>query len=375
MPKKKTSPRKKPAIRKSKPSSTMKKSSPVSTPKKGKKSKSSAKSSRGDSSSAVFGKQGEFSRQHRIIPIDAKGKEVKRPKGKEVFYGIQGPKGGIQKIKSQHAQKFTKKDLQSLNQILKKTGSKNFVIYEEQAKEAVRKGGKIQYRTKDGRLEYDKKGKPIPIKKIKITGASAKKKQRPVLFEQGQRVRELDLGFRPRTARERVDAQLLTMVEPQAKGGPKFTKEIFLTGKTIRETVKNLHVPISIKDMKRQGLTGLDVETEIKFYGIAMDPVTSYARVETLANFTSDVSRAIRFKLCDHGYRFTSLVELTRIYEKVLANDAQAHLAPKILKVGKLRRKVVDLLPIFPEKNGSPIWPKSSKQSPRVSIRLNITGF
>jgi hypothetical protein len=317
-----------------------------------------------------------------VVPLNAKtGKEIKKPKtGQEVYYGLKGPKGGLKKIAAAYSQKFAKADLKGLNSIVKKSGAKNFVVYEELTKEAVREKGEIKYKKVRGQLVYDK-GKPIPIKRTKITAAAAKRKQRPVLMEKGKRVREIDLGFRKRTKREQVDADLLTMLPPTQEGGPTVSREIRLTGDTIRDTIKNIHVPISIADMRQQGLSGLDVEGTVRVEGVVGlhgENITFYVRVEILANFAKEVSSAIRRALADVGYRFTSLVSLQEAEERVGAeeNEDGVQLARLIKYVGGNRQRPYSKLrPIIWEKDGDRTVSPKAKGAPQVYVNMHVTGF
>lgn len=357
-----------------KPKATAKKSSPSSKIKKSSES-SKIKIKKSQSKSKEFLKDGlspEKGTFSKIVALDAKtGKEAKRPKaGKQVFYGIKGVKGKIKKIKSGYPQKYSKVDQKGLQDILNKSGEKNFVVYEELTNEAVKKGNKVEYRSSGGKFLRDKKGKKIPVYKTKITGAHTKRPQRAVLMERGKRIRELSLGFRKMSKRERVDAELLTMIEPQRDPDEgKFKKEIFLQGNTIRDTIKNVNVPISIADMRRQKLSGLRVEGRIYFKGMDIDNMEFMTKIPRLADFPVEVAKAIRFKLGDHGYRFTSLVELYKL-AKEFPKYRRA-----ILNVGVHPPKPVKLLtPVFPETAGRPRWPLSERQD-LVSVRLNITGY
>jgi len=319
---------------------------------------------------------------YEVVPLSAKtGKEIKKPKtGQDVHYGLKGPKGGIKKIAATYSQKFADTDLKGLNKLVKKSGGKNFVVYEELTKEAVREKGKIKYKKSGGKLVYDK-GKPVPVRKTKITAPATKKKQRPVLMEKGKRVRELDLGFRKRSKREQVDAQLLTMLPIPMEGDPFVSREMHLTGETIRDTIKNLHVPVSIDDMQRSGLSGLWVEGDIRVEGVAGlfgEVIPFSVRVEVLANFTKEVSAGLRRALANVGYRFTSLVDLQAATERV--GDEENADGKKIADLinyvgGNKRRPYSNLLPIIPERGGDRVMSPQEGKAPKVYVNLHVQGF
>ncbi len=351
-PKKKT-PSKKPA---SPPKRTSKKKT---APCKVQKKKSPSKSSKKPSKPASY----------TVVPLNPKTlKEMRAPVGKQVFYGFKDKKGRVRPLSTKHAQKFAKKDLAGLQQILKQAKTPtNLIYYEELSREAMRdKKGAIQYRKKDGRFLRDKNGKKIPLRKTKITYAQTKKKQAPILRAGGRNLRALDLGYQKRKVHERPTAEHL--VYPATKKKP-WSQEIVLLGETLKDALRNVQIPMTLKTFHKEAPDGLRVQGRLKVSDTG-EPLIAifHTVVETLANFGREVARTIRFKLADQGYRFTSLVKL---YELAEENPESAK---KILKVGKDRKPVEQLTPIFSENEfGHPERSQTAKGAPKVSIVLSIT--
>lgn len=304
-----------------------------------------------------------------VVPLNPKTlKEMRAPTGKQVFYGIKSKNGKIKPLSLKSPQKFAKKDLSGLNRILKEAKSPNdFVYYEELTREALRdKAGKIQYRKKDGRFLRDKNGKKIPLRKTKVTYAQAKKKQAPILRARGRDIRALDLGFQKRKSHERPTAEHLVYPATQKKP---WSQEIVLLGETLKDALRSVHIPMTLKTFNRQAPDGLRVQGRLKVTETG-EPLIAifHLVVETLANFGREVARTIRFKLADQGYRFTSLVKLEELAEE------NPESAAKIMKVGKDRKSVYKLEPIFSENEfGHPERPQTAKGQPKVSIVLSIT--
>ena len=200
----------------------------------------------------------------------------------------------------------------------------------------------------------------------KITFAQAKKKQAPILRSLGRNIRALDIGFQERKPHERPQAAYI--VQPASKSKP-WSQEIYFQGDTLKDTLRQVHIPMTLKAFKKKAPDGLRVTGRLKIErsGDEAMIVIFHAIVPTLANFGREVSQAARFKLADQGYRFTSLVELHRLAEE------NPEYAKKILFVGKDRKPVENLEPIFPENDfGYPQHPKTAKASPRVSVVLSI---
>lgn len=299
------------------------------------------------------------------------------PKNKEVFYGIRDSSGKITKIPAQYPQKFSKKDLEGLNKSVKQSDGKNFIFYEEITKqpvtETVKKKvkGKIKVvkrpkaRKKQGRvLKQD--GKTVFERKTKITYSQAKKEQRPILVTRGKRVRALDIGFKKGDKRARVDASLLKMVDFRRQGQAEYPgKAILLEGETIRDTLNNVILPITLKQMKKYHAIRVDGWLYAQREGRnVIEPVSFGVDVQVISDFGQQIATAIRYRLADYGYRFTSLVKLYDLSEE------HPDYADAILKVGKDNKPVEALKPIFPENEFG--YPEARSSGIKVSIRLNI---
>lgn len=295
-------------------------------------------------------------------------------------------------IETEEPQPFSKEDLVRLRKELKGADPERFVLYEEYTHMIKRdsKGRKLYRRRFDSRTqeEYivkDEEGRPIPLKRVKLTGGKLGKEQRPVLFEKGKFVRALDIGHRVHTRREMVDNRLLTVFKADAE----WSDEYFLEGETIRETLKNMTTNISLKDWKLQEIERINFQIVVKIRGY--DPIAVFGSTAVeeevfnlgqvrdktirfgdksfvLANFANDVARAIRYRFADHGLRFTSLVNLYEISKKL--TEARQHdlahtvrnpdvgtlpeppremMDGRILKPTRITVPVTKLKPIFPE--------------------------
>lgn len=287
-----------------------------------------------------------------IVPLNpATGKEIKKPKtGQNVIFGIKDKRGKITKIESRFHQSFSKEDQNGLQKIIDRTGKKGFVIYEQLTAK-----------------NYEDPKTGLIYKVEKITFGKKGVGQRPILYANGKRVRELDLGFRKRSKREMVDDLLLHVIKPDGK----FVRDIHLEGDTIKDTIKNLAVKLTMAQIKNAELEGLYYEIVLRVRG--EEPIIVYGKTETYANMTTDIARSIRFTLANRGLRFTSLLNLQE-----LASDAEAagnfEMANKILKVGKDRIPVESLNPIFPE-NEFGYDEKARQGTGMVSMDIKISGI
>lgn len=291
-------------------------------------------------------------RESTIVPLNPKnGKEVRKPlTGQDVIYGIKDAKGKITKIESRFFQAYSKADQSGLQKIIDRTGKKGFVVYEQLTNR-----------------KYKDPKTGIIYQAEKITYGKSNTNQRPILYADGKRVRELDLGFRQRTKREMVDDLLLRVIKPDGK----FVRDIRLEGDTIKDTVKNLAVKLTMAQVKKAELEGLYFEIVLHVRG--EEPIVVYGRTETYANITTDIARSIRFTLANRGLRFTSLLNLQE-----LASDAEDsgddEMAHKILTVGRDRTPIEALNPIFPE-NEFGHDTGSRAGSGRVSMDIKISGI
>lgn len=363
-----------------------------------------------------------------LVPVHpTTGKEIKAPKSRQpVRFGMKSPTGKVTMIETEEPQPFSKEDLARLRKELKGADPERFVLYEEYTHMIKRdsKGRKLYRRRFDSRTqeEYivkDEEGRPIPLKRVKLTGGKLGKEQRPVLFERGKFVRALDIGHRIHTRREMVDNRLLTVFKADAE----WSDEYFLEGETIRETLKNMTTNISLKDWKLQEIERINFQIVVKIRGY--DPIAVFGSTAVeeevfnlgqvrdktirfgdksfvLANFANDVARAIRYRFADHGLRFTSLVNLYEISKKL--TEARQHdlahtvrnpdvgtlpeppremMDGRILKPTRITVPVTKLKAIFPETASHKdvpaqyAWedvPGYSRKG-RVSFQIRIAGL
>ena len=290
-----------------------------------------------------------------------------------MFYGIIGPRGGLTRIQSEFTQKFSKKDVAGIQREFSKAKGGLFVLYEERTRQTVTKDGKPVYKKKDGKYLKTADGKRVPMKRTKLTVGKVGVGQREVLYKRGKRIRASQ-GFVARTKRELVDGYAVQVLEPQYKGEMKFKHKMFLTGATILDTVRRLKLPFTPAQMKRNKWIGISTEIEIAVMQgnvRLFDPaLTAFAYTDVLSDFALDLGKAIRFKLADHGYRFTSLVTLYELAEEF------PEFEDKLLFAGsKPRRPVENLDSIFPEFEGMDTLSRKSPQAPKVFIRLNIQPY
>ncbi len=281
-----------------------------------------------------------------------------------MFYAIKDAKGKLSRIPFEDTQKYAAKDLQGLNAALHAGGPKQFVFYEEMTKEVKRdKKGNVIYRMKGGKPLLDSKRKKIPLRKTKISYAKTGKQQKPVLVT-GKKTRALDLGFQKRKRHERPQAKHLI---PLATSRKVWSREIALFGDTLKEATNQIQVPLSLAEFRKHARDGLGVNGRIKITtGRETTVIPFRAIVDVLANFSRDVSQAMRFALADNGLRFTSLVTLEEFAEE------EPDFESEIMTVGRAHKPVEKLEPIFPEFAGRPMLKQTSAKAARVSVTLSI---
>lgn len=304
------------------------------------------------------------------MPLNPKTlKPARKPSGKQIYYGIQGPKGKVSPISIKYTQKFSKRDLAGLNRIIKDAKSpKDFIYYEELTREVARdEKNKVKYR-KRGKKFIRVGGKKVPEKKTKITFAKSSRKQQPILRVKGKTVRGLDLTYRKRSLKDRPRAEFF--VKPTT-GRKAWSQEIFLTGKTIYDTINKIQVPITLKEYKKIAPDGLAVMGRVKVTIPGKETVvyTFHTIVKILANFAGAVSHVIRVALANHGLRFTSMVDLAAIAED--SPDAEE----EIFAVGRNAIPADTLEPIYQENEFG--YPKrkrgTGKDAPKISVALSIS--
>lgn len=306
--------------------------------------------------------------KYAIVPISPKtGKELRRPhRGQEVYYAVKSPRGTLKKIPQEYSQKFYSSDLKGLNSIIKRTGPENLVVYEQRAAESI--PGKYRRGVKD------KKGRALPQKKTKITFRQSDKEQRPVILSTAKKVKRVvqDGAFRKVTKREAVDAKLAKIIKVSTAKSAVFTKEIFLSGPTIFGTLKNVKSNVSTKDLKRAGANTLWVEGVVRVYhpkqGLLHATRFSH-NIQQLRNFSQEISKEVRFKLSDVGFRFTSLAALRDFQDDLDERETGVDL----FHMGYTRKPVEALKPVHPEdEDGNTVTRKGGY---KVSVSLRLTGY
>lgn len=278
-----------------------------------------------------------MSTQYTVIPLSAKtGKPVRKPKkGQKVIYGVRGPRGGITVIRKE-PQKFYKTDLEGLNKVVSSTKKKNFIVYEQKTRQPKRdKEGKIMYRT-------DAEGVEHKLYETKITFARPTRKQKPLLYGGGKKLRDLDLGFKTGNYESVKKMRSLTLIKPNAP-----VYEQILKGRTLKQAVSNIQINVNMAKVRKEGFaiyynvfmkiftpTGelikvppvagsfRDSDTGDSFFdGSNFIPLKKGGNTEMfgrneiplLANLHSKMSRSLRYALKNIGYTFSSLAVLDQI--------------------------------------------------------------
>jgi len=276
----------------------------------------------------------------RVVPINLRtGKPYKRipKKNTNVQYAVLGPRGGISILRKE-PQKFYKSDLTGLNESIKNTQGKNFVVYEQKTRQVkITKKGKKVYQTK-------------------LTYAQPRRKQQPFLYIKGKKQRALDIGFKTGNYQKSRQMRKLLIAQPN-KAVP---IHLILEGKTIKDALDGLQVNVNIADMLKHGqglyysmiikivqpdgsVIKIPVNSSHKVDGfekfpqdrsymilpgekkrsIAMrNPIHSVDSPGLIANLQSKMSTSIRYAIKSVGYRFTSLTVL----KKFSNQDKQVYL-------------------------------------------------
>ena len=301
------------------------------------------------------------------VALSKAGKVLKRPKGKDVYYGIaekRGKKTTVRRIESDDAQKFSKKDLKALDVAVKEGGGK-LVWYEERTRKIKKdKKGNTLYKiqTIKGKTKFklDKAGRKMPKRETKLTFGKTDRKQRPVLFDKGKRIRELDLGFRKRKKREVIDNRLLVVL-PFSTSKRVFKRTVELNKSTIHESLRHATSGVTMKQLKRQGYTGLYAKGQIIIREKGK-PDRVLREVETRSTVVSNLSRylayAVRQQLALNNMYFTQSVDL----ESMMEEDEEEGRVPKDLYMQAHLR-------IFPE------YLQNARENARVFVQFSIHGY
>lgn len=298
-----------------------------------------------------------------IVPLNPKTKKVVRPKtGALVVYGIKTAQGKI-KVLPMPAQDYLKKDLDGLNKALSKSKNDTIVLYEHLTTK-VEKG---LYKKR-----LDKKGRRVPLRKVKLSFKKSTGKQRPVLFSVGRKVKRIqqDFLFRKRTIREEVDLKLARII-PMAEKNV-YTKEINIEGATIFSTIKNIKPGISTADFKKNKINSIWVEGVVRIRnpdGSLSHAMRFSKAISQLWQFSKEIAKEVRHKLADVGYRFTSLAELESIEQEMEDEGIEA----QVLRIGVLRKHAKTLIPIRPEDSKGRVM--KGKPAYSVSLSLKLTGY
>src|SRR5258707_12607576 len=235
---------------------------------------------------ANYPKKAVIEREYFIVAIHPRSKKIiQSPKpGSPINYAIRYPSGEVKEIQSHFIQHYSKTDLAGIQKVLDRSGHKHFVLHEQL----------IKSRYADPKTGVVRQAEKLTYGRVNST-------QRPVLYSEGKRVRTLDLGFRNRSARQLVDDTLLKVLTPNNK----WVRNITMAGDTIKQTLKNIVVRISMEQIKRYELRGFYWEVVLKVRG--EDPIVMYGKTtsgrksmqakiigktEVYANFVTDVARA-----------------------------------------------------------------------------------
>ncbi len=343
--------------------------------------------------------------------IDAKtGKQKARPKkGEEIFYGLRSRRGKITKLDSKFSQAYAKTDYTGLKASFRAGDPSSFQIFQQQTRHILKdKSGKPVYATKHGEIVY-KAGKPVKLYKYKLTGKRRGVAQRAVIMGI-EGYKQASIGFTKKTARESAKKIILLPV-----GSRKRSKPIFITGETIKDTVRNLKPDITIKQMVKRKLYTLSVHGDIliskpknpykigsddwarredwanSIWGNSTSLKLSFAKViDRLANFSDSLSVAIREAISYQGLRVTSLVNLQQAEARAEAEDAVmqqdgrrfAPRAGKVIRAPVMKKSKSDVrksadtyIPLRPENmEDAPIHPYKSVYNAGISIRMTIEG-
>jgi len=269
-----------------------------------------------------------------VVPLNPKtGKVIRTPRREQaVIFAVRGPRGGITKL-SKEPQRFYKTDLAGLEKAVKNTKGRNFVVHEEKTNRIKRD----EYGHKIFKAVTDKETGELvdrPVYEKKITMAQSKKKQRPVLFVKGKRVRELDIGFKKGNYKEARRMRELTIARTDVAK----PVEITLQGPTIKAAMQKLQLDKRLSDLadkktgRRFGVyysiimkivspsgdetivpvngSESDLPTYMKVPEVKERLETPRHKLSVLANMHSKISTRVRQALADRGLKFTRDVKL-----------------------------------------------------------------
>lgn len=285
-----------------------------------------------------------------VVPLSPKtGKQIKRPrKGQKVIYAVKGIRGGLTVIRKE-PQIYYKTDVVGLSRLVESTPNKNFIVYEQKLRTLERDSkGKIQYRV-------DKSGTRHKLYQTKITFAKPKRKQKPVLYAKGKKLRYLDIGHKTGNYAKVKQMRNLVILKPNTT-----VHEQVLQGRTLLEAISNIQLDINMKTVKKYGFglyynvfmiidteDGARVKVPVngsfrdsEFQGTNRIGGVLYGRseIKILANLHTKMSRSMRYALknAGDGYTFTSLAMLDNIKKRQLVLVKKAEQAGEKDKADKL---------------------------------------
>ncbi len=337
--------------------------------------------------------------------IDAKsGKQKNKPKkGDEVFYGLRSSRGKITRLDSKFSQPYAKTDFDGIKRTFKAGSPDSFQVFQQKTRQVLKdKSGKPIYgKSKDGT--------PFKQYRYKLTGKRRKAKQKTLIMGV-KGYKQASVGYTTKTARESTKKIVMLPV-----GSSKRSKPIYLTGETIKDTIKNLKPNITVKQMVKKKLYHLSVHGDIsitrpknpyragsgawkerdvwanRIWGKSTAIKIPFAKViDRLANFSDSLSTAIRQALSYQGLRVTSLINLQQAEARAEEEDdanreagkgfaARAHkvISAPVLKKSKsdIRKGADTYIPLRPENSeDAPIHAYKSVYNAGISIRMTVEG-
>lgn len=367
---------------------------------------------------------------YKLVTLDAKTEKIIQPKPRQpVLFAIKSPEGKVTKLSTEYSQPYLKTDFQRIRKELLKGTPRAFAVYQEKTKTQAfhyEHGKKIlEYMTIKDWENLDKKGKPTlkfkldaqgkPIKKYryKLTGQSLKREQRTAIMGDKGFIQPTGKGFTKKTKRESGSGhyKLLKVYAPDAFR--KYLSDpIYLTGKTIKDTIKNLKPDLSTKAL------GKKKYSKIGYYGhISIErPVNPYKQgtgehdareawiksvwgdnkkplrvsfqgtVNRMVNFSDQLAVTLRSVLSMAGYRVTSLYDLEQFEADAIVQDEESGeigfesspsnriMAMPVL--GDRRTSAGDLIALRPENefNHAIRKPKHSSNA-QISISIALEGI
>lgn len=281
-----------------------------------------------------------------LVAISPKTGKAIRPKaGREIFLGLKSGKK-LTKITAEYSQKYSKREFSVLKKYLNRVGINHFVLHEALTSDSVIGVDGKPVLTKSKKRGVA--GKPLYKTKL-VAPRLSKAKVRPIEYRRGKKFSEIDFGFHVRSRREVVDASLFHIPLSPKK---KYSKKFALTGDTIKEAVKKIRPGVSAhtlnkhkKILRVDGVIYIPVKDE-KTGKMRTDAITFGVKVDMLVNFTNKISQAIRFRLADYGYRFTSMATLNKIMLDEEIMDEQGIITGKgfdLYSIGRRRTEAGDL--------------------------------